>query len=96
MRIKIKGKFSLDELLVSLQMAVAALEQRGDVASVAWVDLYLTAYDAEGKQIIGPQPRAKKGADRPKHQRILIEIDGYNGPTAADADTPAASESPAK
>lgn len=85
MRIRIKGKFTLPELLVSLQRAVDAIQQRPDIETVAYVDLYFTPFDAEGEQIKGRQPRPKPG-EKPRHERVTIEIEGYNGPTAESSD----------
>lgn len=83
MQIKIKGRQTLAELLVTLQSAVAALQEhsRGEAVTVEYVSIFLTARNAAGEPAVLLDPATGKRMKGDKENKAVIEITGYRGTT---------------
>ncbi|WP_262300156.1 hypothetical protein [Microvirga sesbaniae] len=90
MQIKIKGRQTIPELLVTLQSAVAALQEhsRGEIVTVEYVSIFLTGRNAKGEQVILMDPATGKRMKGDKENKAVIEIPGYKGPTTDDDELP--------
>lgn len=88
MQIKIKGRQTIAELLVTLQAAVAALQEhsRGEAVSVDYVSIFLTARNAKGEQVPLIDPATGKRMKNDKDNKAVIEIVGYRGTTTDSID----------
>jgi hypothetical protein len=88
MQIKIKGRQTLGELLVTLQSAVAALQEhsKGEAVTVEYVSIFLTARNAKGDTVVLIDPETGKRMKGDKDNKAVIEITGYKGSTTDQLD----------
>lgn len=88
MQIKIKGNPTVAELLVTFQMALAALQDhgRGEITGFKGVSLYLTPINSKGEQAPLIDPATGKRMKDDRDNKAVLTVDAYKGLTAEDTD----------